>query len=481
MGSFGLRPSRLKLAPRIGFAIVLTVGAAYLLNQSLRFLIPPPPFVMVQRSWLVDSVVEGSRLAETAKDARQNGALGGMPSSKYLDITLTRDAPSTASGSGSQFARGLQESIAAGLGIPADRVAVTTGVYDENNMERTARNAIVIIPELPAVMTSETLASNESSVLGNLFISVKLENGSWLTVTQRNLTASWRHYARIAFGIIGNLLIVILFSVWIARSIVVPLTRLSAAIESLGRNREPALLAEMRLPEYAAIADSFNTMQLRLKRFIDERMGMLAAISHDLRTPLTRLRLMAEYVENPEQREQLLFNVNEMETMVGDALAFMRSEAHSEKVEVVDLAVLLISLTDEYGDFGNKVSYTGPEHADLPCRPVALKRAFSNLIANGCKYGGAVEIRLAVTADAFAVDIHDEGEGIPPEFEEKAFQPFERLETSRSRETGGSGLGLAISRDIVSSHAGEISFRRPAKGFIVHVWLPRPASSTAAI
>lgn len=475
-GRFRPRVSRLRLAPRIGFAIVLTVAAAYLLNQSLQYLIPPPPFVMVERAWLVDSVVRGARLAETSAGAPRDKALGAMPSSQYLDFGLTRAAPPIVHDPGSLFAQGLRRSIAGGLGVPVERVAVMTGVYDERNMERAARNAIVVIPELPAVLRSETLASAESSVLGEIVISVRLDDGSWLTVTQRNLTTSWRHYARIAFGIVGNLLIVILFSVWIARSIVVPLTRLSAAIESLGRNREPTLLAEMRLPEYAAIAESFNTMQLRLKRFLDERMGMLAAISHDLRTPLTRLRLMAEYVENPEQRDQLLLNVNEMETMVGDALAFMSAEARSEKVEVVDLAVLLISLTDEYCDFGERVSYSGPEHADLPCRPVALKRAFSNLIANGCKYGGAVEIRLAVMADAFAVEIHDEGEGIPPEYEEKAFQPFQRLETSRSRETGGSGLGLAISRDIVSSHAGEIRFRRPVKGFIVHVWLPRPAA-----
>lgn len=477
MGRFPPRVSRLKLAPRIGLAIVLTVGAAYLLNQSLQYLIPPPPFVMVQRAWLVDAVAEGARLAAAREGAHRDQALGAMASSRYLDFAMTRAAPPPASDPGSMFAQGLRRSIAEELGVPVDRVAVMTGVYDERNMERAARNAIVVIPELPEVLRSETLASSESSVLGELLISVKLDDGSWLTVTQRNLTTSWRHYARITFGIVGNLLIVILFSVWIARSIVVPLTRLSAAIESLGRNREPTLIDEMRLPEYAAIAESFNTMQLRLKRFIDERMGMLAAISHDLRTPLTRLRLMAEYVDNPEQREQLLLNVTEMETMIGDALAFMSAEARSEKVEIVDLAALLISLTDEYCDFGERVSYAGPEHADLPCRPVALKRAFSNLIANGCKYGGAVEVRLAATPDAFAVDVHDEGEGIPPEYEERAFQPFERLETSRSRETGGSGLGLAISRDIVSSHAGEISFRRPGKGFVVHVRLPRPAAS----
>ncbi len=432
---------------------------------------------MVERAWLIDSVVSGARIAGTSAGARRDKALGTMAASQYLDFAVTRAAPPIVQESGSLFAEGLRQSIARGIGVPAARVAVMTAVYDEQNMERSARQRD----------RGHSRASG-GAPLGNAGEQRKQrawrtrhfgEAGGWRLADRDaaqsdDIVASL--CARIAFGIVGNLLIVILFSVWIARSIVVPLTRLSAAIESLGRNREPTLIDEMRLPEYAAIAESFNTMQLRLKRFIDERMGMLAAISHDLRTPLTRLRLMAEYVDNPEQREQLLLNVGEMETMVGDALAFMRAEARSEKVEVVDLAVLLISLTDEYSDFGNRVSYVGPEHADLPCRPVALKRAFSNLIANGCKYGGAVEVRLIVTADAFAVDVHDEGEGIPPEYEEKAFLALRAARNVAKPRDGRVGAGARDQprhRRAATPARSASGARRKASS---SMWLPRPAA-----
>lgn len=471
MKQVAFRLSRLRLAPRIGLAILLTVCAAFLLNQALRFLIPPPPFLIVQRDWLVGAVVAGAQ-ATASGDAIDDKA------SRYLDFTLV-DAGLPPSGPGSKLEEGLRRSIAGGLGIAVDKVRIATEVYNQNYAERTVHTTVAIVPDVPALMTAETLASNESMVLGNLAIAVERGDGRWLMVTQRNLNGPSRHYVRMIAGVAGYLLIVVLFSVWIARSIVLPLNRLADAAERLGRNREPTPIGPMHLPEHAAIADTFDTMQMRLKRFIDERMGMLAAISHDLRTPLTRLRLMAEYLGEREQRDQLLQNVNEMETMIGDTLAFMNEEARRERVEETDLAALLISLTDEYGDFGHRITYSGPDHADLPCRPLAMKRAFANLIANGCQYGGAVEVRLAVTDAALTVDVHDAGGGIPPDQEERAFRPFERLEMSRNRETGGSGLGLSICRDIVSGHGGEISFHRPGAGFIVRVLLPRPSRSRA--
>ncbi|MDZ3832728.1 MAG: ATP-binding protein [Sphingopyxis sp.] len=478
MTGFDLRPSRLKLAPRIGLAILLTVCAAYFLNQALRYLIPPPPFLIVQRDWLVDAVADGVRAAERARQGGEGDAstLRRLPAARQLDFEWVQ-ADFGAGHRPSHLEEGLRRAIAEALSVPRDRVRVMSKIYDQNYTERTVRTAVVIVPELPTMLTADTLASNESSVLGDLSIWVRIGKGRWLTVTPRNVDAPWRHYARVGVGVAGYLLIVILLSIWIARSIVLPLNRLAAAAERLGRNREPTPIGPMYLPEHAAIADTFDTMQMRLKRFIDERMGMLAAISHDLRTPLTRLRLMAEYVGHADQREQLLQNVNEMETMIGDTLAFMNEEARRERVEDADVAALLISLTDEYGDFGHSVSYQGPDHADLPCRPLALKRAFSNLIINGCQYGGAVRIRLCVTGAALVIDIHDAGQGIAPDQEVRAFRPFERLEMSRNRETGGSGLGLSICRDIVSGHGGEISFHRPGDGFIVRVVLPRPPLS----
>ncbi|MES2055190.1 MAG: ATP-binding protein [Pseudomonadota bacterium] len=475
----GRHLARLRLAPRIGVAILLTVIAAYLLNQALRTMIPPPPFLFVQRAWLIDAVADGAQAAKQPAIDRPT-KLGQLPAARYLDFTVRRTPPPD-DGQGPELGRQLRRSIADKLRLPLNRVRVATSTFDQDNVERSARTTVAIIPELPAMLTAETLASNESSVLGDLLMSVRLDDGTWLSVTQRSRGGPWRHYLRYAFGMLGYLLIIILFSMWIARSIVAPLSRLAAAAEQLGRNHEPTLITGMRLPEYVAIADTFNTMQLRLKRFIDERMGMLAAISHDLRTPLTRLRLMAEYVDDREQRDLLLLNVGEMETMVADALAFMAAEARHEPIETLDVSALLISLADDYGDMGENISYSGPERIDLPCRPIALKRAFSNLIGNGCKYGGRVRITLYAAPDAVIVDIHDAGAGIPPDQVERAFTPFERLETSRSRETGGSGLGLSISRDIVRGHGGDIEFVRPENGFVVRVTLPRPDPVGAAI
>jgi len=288
---------------------------------------------------------------------------------------------------------------------------------------------------------------------------------------RRTTDARW-HYMRTLLTVAGNFLILMIFSIWMARSIVAPLTRLASAAERLGRDREATLIGDMRLPEFAAIANSFDTMQLRLKRFVDERIQMLAAISHDLRTPLTRLRLLAEYVADPDQRTQLRSNVAEMESMVADALAFMREEASQEALEVVDLAALLISLADTHHDLGDEVLYEGPDHFDIRCRPVAIRRAFANLIANGCKYGEAVHIVLEAEDDWVSIAFRDRGAGISVEDAERAFAPFVRLETSRGRETGGTGLGLTIGRDVIRSHGGEIGFEREG-AFTVRVRLPR--------
>jgi signal transduction histidine kinase len=452
---------RLKLSARLAIAIVLAVLASFLLDQALRTMIPPPPFLMVQRAWLVDSI---------AREAQATGGPDASGAARYFEFSVVPDPPFAHGGTAGEFANGLRASLAASGRNPAD-IRVRADTFSDNVWERSASTSVVIIPQLPALLTAEELASNRSSVLGRLDIAMHRADGRWLAVTARR-TNPWWHYARNLLAVAGNLLILIVFSVWMARSIVAPLGRLASAAERMGREREPTLIGDMRLPEFAAIAETFNAMQLRLKRFVDERVQMLAAISHDLRTPLTRLRLLAEYVEDDEQRTQLRSNVAEMETMVADALAFMREEARHEATEPVDLAALLISLADTHNDLGDDVAYDGPDHLDILCRPVAMKRAFANLIANGCKYGEAVRIRLWADPGAAVVDIRDRGPGIPEADEERAFAPFARLETSRSRETGGAGLGLAISRDVVRSHGGEIMFLRASDGFTVRVTLP---------
>ena len=450
---------------RPGIAILPGVGASSLLDQALRIMLPPPPFLTMQRDWLIEAVAREARApAGAAHDAEADA---------FLEFRSAVAPPFEQGGQGTEFARGLRVSLAQALGQPERDVRVWADTFSEASWELSANTAAVIIPKLPMLLTAEELASNRSSVLGRLEIAVRRDDGRWLVVeARRTIDARW-HYMRTVLTAMGNILILAIFSIWMARSVVVPLTRLANAAERLGRDREPTLIGDMHLPEFVAIANTFNAMQLRLKRFVDERIQMLAAISHDLRTPLTRLRLLAEYVEDEDQRTQLRSNVAEMETMVTDALAFMREEASQEPMETVDLAAMLISLADTHHDLGDDVLYEGPDHLDIRCRPVAIRRAFANLIANGCKYGEAVHIVLEAEEGWASIAFRVRGPGIPPEDAERAFAPFVRLESSRGRETGGTGLGLTISRDAVRSHGGEIGFERNGGGFTVRVRLPR--------
>ena len=270
------------------------------------------------------------------------------------------------------------------------------------------------------------------------------------------------------------LLLVAGMTVWLARGIVRPLEDLAAAAEKLGRDREPTLVDGFNTPELQAIGRSFNAMQLRLKRFVDDRLQMIAAISHDLRTPLTRLRLLAEYLPDQDQRRQMLSDIEDMEAMMSATLTFASNQLKDEAHDTVDLASLLISLCDTAADAGSRVSYDGPDHVELRCRPVAIRRALANLIDNGCKFADRVEVTLRESGDAVVVTVADDGPGIPADQRDAALRPFTRLESSRNRETGGTGLGLTIAQDVVLAHRGRIELGTAASGGLqVTVTLPR--------
>jgi signal transduction histidine kinase len=308
-----------------------------------------------------------------------------------------------------------------------------------------------------------------------LLIEVSLSDGTWLSVHQAQDESIFlrllRNFSAPVFGVV----IILLISFRASHVLLAPLQQLSAAAERLGRERSITAIPGMKIPEYKAIADSFNEMQTRLKRFVDERTQMLAAISHDLNTPLTRLRLLAEDLSDRRQREQVLSDIGEMELMVQSVLAFARDDSRQEPSVSVDIASLLISLCDTVSDAGQTARYRGPDHAFLACRPGAMRRAIANLVDNGCKYGMQVVVDLEALDKAVEIRITDRGPGIPEQDREKAFAPFQRLETSRNRLTGGTGLGLSIARDIIRSHGGDIVLQNgPEGGLIVTVRLPQP-------
>ncbi len=268
-------------------------------------------------------------------------------------------------------------------------------------------------------------------------------------------------------------LIIAVVALWGVGRATKPLALFASAAERLGVDVNADPLDEKGPGEVRRAARAFNTMQMRLKRFIQDRTQMLAAISHDLRTPITRMKLRAEFVDDDAQRTKMLSDLDEMEAMIAATLAFARDDAANEPTATIDVARLLATIAEDGRATGQHVSYAGPSAFDMTARPLALKRAIGNLVDNAIKYGKRARITLAPGADTIDVFVDDDGPGIAPADKERVFAPFVRLESSRSRETGGTGLGLTITRNAIRSMGGDIDlFTRAEGGLRARVTLP---------
>lgn len=311
-------------------------------------------------------------------------------------------------------------------------------------------------------------------------VSLRLPSGEWLNL--RILLPPPRPWhsetflvAFFAMTIAGGMLIL-----WAVRRLTMPVRVLAEAAERLGRDVNAPPMPESGPTEVAKAAHAFNTMAERIRRFVSDRTQMLAAIGHDLRTPITRLRLRAEFMDDDEQRRKMLADLDEMEAMVAATLAFARDDSTAEPTVALDLAALCRTVLDEAADarpdLAETINYSGPERLTVRARPVALKRALANLVGNALAYGGAARLVLAGSdgpGRPVRLSVEDAGPGIPPEQLEAVFQPFHRLETSRNRETGGTGLGLPIARNILRAHGGDVVLEnRPGGGLVAVATLP---------
>lgn len=249
-----------------------------------------------------------------------------------------------------------------------------------------------------------------------------------------------------------------ILTLWAMRRVTAPLRAFSNAAERLGNKRSAPPLPERGPAELQKAARSFNRMQEQIKRFIDERTRTLAAISHDLRTPITRLKLRVEAaVEDVEEQRRMLHDLDRMEAMLSSALAFLRDGARDEPVVSVDLASILQSVCDGFSDMGYDVRYVGLPALTMRGRPELLGRAMTNLVENATKHGSVTTIDLARGRDGSAVvQIDDDGPGIPDEEKTQAFDAFYRLDVARGTDSGGFGLGLSIVKGIVELHGGRI-------------------------
>lgn len=307
-----------------------------------------------------------------------------------------------------------------------------------------------------------------------LLVSSRLPDGSWLNVRVASLDSIPGQGQHFIVPTTLMSLAVLVVAVYLVRACTAEFRTLARAARRLGIDVTAPPLPVRGPEEVREAALAFNEMQGRIRTLVTDRTQMLAAISHDLRSPITAIRLRVEFIPESDERDRILTQLDEMEAMVSATLSFLRDDGGQEEAKPVDVGALLETICDDMADAGRPVRFEGPTGATMRCRPIALKRALTNLVENAVKYGGTAAVLLEAHPDRLDIRVDDEGPGIPEGETEKVFNPFYRLEESRSRETGGFGLGLTVARSVVRGHGGDVVLlNRPEGGLRVTVTFPR--------
>ncbi|WP_095112116.1 ATP-binding protein [Pseudomonas sp. Irchel 3H7] len=428
--------------------IALTIVAAMVASLALNALFVQvagiwarPP---IERTGLLEQIAATSRVIEAAP-ANLRPQLAAAASSAMLHVSW-------------QAQRADFDLPNDGLRLPASRVPV---------LQQLLGNDRKIEVFSPGDWPNGSPQAHYAAVL-------QLVDGSWLSFIPPE--RSWglefgvRIVIVIALGLIATLLVA-----WVAtRQLANPLQRFTRAARRFGTDlRAPPIKLEGPDEIRQAII-AFNTMQAQIQHFIAERTHMLASISHDLRAPLTRMRLRSEFMEDLDHQGKLIRDVEEMQSMINAALAFFREDTHREQTTAFDLSELLQTIVDDYRDQHINVDFDGPAHLVYEGRPLGIKRVIVNLLENALKYAQRPGIALKCDEYSICIEVSDEGPGIPEAALEQVFDPFFRLEASRNRDTGGVGLGLSAARAIVREQGGELTLsNRSGQGLLARVELPR--------
>ncbi|MGE5669309.1 MAG: ATP-binding protein [Betaproteobacteria bacterium] len=304
---------------------------------------------------------------------------------------------------------------------------------------------------------------------------VRLEDGSTAVFYARMPQEPLSRLESLLPRLVLSLAIFMMLGVAAVATVTRSLKQLARAAESIGVDPEGPPLPEVGPSEVRAVIRAFNRMRLQLRSYLLERARMLGAISHDLRTPITRLRLRAEMIHDPDSRAKFVRDLDEMEAMAGSALEFFKSLGDEPQRQPVDVGALLGSLCEDWCETGADVTVQGVPRGPYNGHPQALRRCLDNLVENALRYGERARITIEDDAVSLRIAVRDDGPGIPEQDLERVFEPFLRLEASRNRDSGGTGLGLAIARNIARWHGGDIHLHNAAngKGLIAELVLPR--------
>lgn len=343
-----------------------------------------------------------------------------------------------------------------------------------------------LVPDLEA--ESFRVAFADDGATGNsdadkhmLLVSVRLDDQSWVNFSAPRFGTVPAMDARVSLLALCLGVVIIVVAGLLLRWLTRPLRDLAQAAERFSIDAKPDRLVEDGPQEVRRAAKAFNTMLERIQKLVGERTQALAAVSHDLRTPITRVRLRSELIDDAATRKLIDADLAEMETMIDSTLEFLRVGDNGEAHRLVDLASIAETLVDDAADTGRNASFKSSAGIVVNGQPVALKRAIANIVGNALKFAQSVEVEARTTEDRAEIIIRDDGPGIPTDRIESVFAPFVRIEDSRNKDTGGVGLGLTIARSVIRSHGGDVELRnRDGGGLEAVVTLPKRSSEHPA-
>ena len=391
--------------------------------------------------YFIDRIAESIRLLEASAPGQRNATLDSLQADglRVVQLSPGQVSPNVPRGT-------IQATLSARLGSEREiRSSGGTGGMQRNSPMRT--------------------------------FDIQLKDGQWVRISAaREAEAAPALPNELIAQLLLSLLIVTAVVMLAVRQATKPLQQMADAADTLGRDLDAPPLAETGPAETRRAAQAFNRMQVRIKRLIDERARALAAVSHDLRTPLTRLRLRTELVDDEKLREQMATDLDAMASMLDATLDYLRGLHESEVARPIDINALLESLTEDALVVGRRISIEGQARAPYTARLLGLRRALQNLINNAIKYGHCAHIRVVDEASALHIIVEDEGPGIPPAELARVTEPYYRPDASRNSQTGGVGLGLSIVKDIALMHGGELILaNRPQGGLRATLKLPHAA------
>lgn len=341
------------------------------------------------------------------------------------------------------------------------------------SLDRVYRQVIAWEPELAdSDLRLKLVSPGRDAVTAGM---LRLRDGTWLVFRTRDaIHQPDLAIKRILLTMIPAAALILLGGLALRRTLL-PLRRLAVAADGIAIDGDTdGTVPEIGPSEVRRVIVAFNRMHARIYALIADRTQALAAVGHDLRTPLARLRLRADAIADADLRSAIDADVREMDAMVASLLTYLDNDGEIEAYAVIDLAVLLATLRDQMTDDGRSAAYGGPEHLEMPLRPVTIKRAIANLVENALRYGTCVSLSLARDGDRVTIRVEDDGPGIPEDSLERAREPFVRLDPARARDTVGLGLGLAIVARAVADHGGVLTLsNRAQRGLRAEITLPR--------